>query len=195
MIVLISGKQGSGKTTLSNKMMEIARINRTYAWQGGFAKAMRMIASTMTTVAKGQGCPVPDKVENRELMNFIATEWGRGIDPDFWIPPVVEDYKRIAQMWKKHPFFLYIIDDFRCMNEAHAFDRLDDVFRIRLECPEEIRKQRAKYWGDPEHFSEVDLDGYTNFDLDLDTHIRTPDHNADKAYDAMTAAFKEKRGS
>jgi len=193
MIVLISGKQGSGKTTLSGKLREKARMNGVYAWPGGFGKAMRAIVASMQAVAKSVGCPVPDKVETRELMNFIATSWGRKMDPDFWIPPVIKSYEEIADAWKNQIDFLFIIDDFRCKNEAHAFDHLDNVFRIRLECAEEIRKQRAKYWGSPDHFSEVDLDGYTNFDLDLDTNLKTPDENCDIAYGRILEKMKPKR--
>ena len=190
MIVLISGKQGAGKTTLSNKLMEKARLNRAYAYPTGFAAAMRVIVQGMHVLAKGQGCPIPEKIENRALMNFIATDWGRGMDPDFWIPPARKAIKSIQDLWKDQPFHLILIDDFRCQNEAHALDDLDQVYRIRLECPEEFREKRAKYWGSPDHFSEVDLDGYDKFDLFLNTFLNTPDENADIAYESIIERVK-----
>jgi hypothetical protein len=192
MIILISGKQGSGKTTLSNGLMDLSRRHFVSSWPGGFAKAMRAIVQTMSLTAKSVGCPIPEKVETRELMNFIATTWGRGINPDFWIPPVIKDYKQIAELWKNRAFFLYIIDDFRCLNEANAFNDLDDVYRIRLQCPEEYRRKRAKYWGDPTHVSEVDLDNYGNFDLTMDTLEATPEENANRAYELIMERIKDK---
>ena len=185
MIIMISGKQGSGKTTLANNLCVKARMSRIYAHPAGFAKAMRVVASGMEICAKGQGCPLPEKMETRELMNFIATDWGRKMDPDFWIPPVRRDIKSIQNIWKTQPFYMITIDDFRCKNEAHALDDLDDIFRIRLSCPQKYRQKRAKYWGDPDHCSEVDLDDYDNFDLKLDTLAFCSDTNAKVAYEAI----------
>jgi len=42
--------------------------------------------------------------------------------------------------------------------------------KIRLECPAEIRMKRAKYWGNPDHLSETDINEYLDrFDVTFDT--------------------------
>ena len=114
------------------------------------------------------------EIETRQVMNFIATEWGRNIDPCIWVKCAVHEIKREMKFMdcfsqQVQDSALFVIDDFRFANE-HAFitQHFDNVHTIRLDCPEDARRTRAKYWGEPEHQSEVNLDSF-DFDLVIDT--------------------------
>lgn len=155
-VILISGKQGAGKTTLANHLLTLFPKSTRLS----FADPMRSLVRGMLKAADEIGLDLPQNPETRSLMQFLGTEWGREMNPLLWV-----NYAR--KQTEDPSYDLFIFDDCRFRNEFNAFP---DAIRIRLCCPEQIRKPRAKYWGNPDHLSETDLDGYLDrFDMRFDT--------------------------
>lgn len=148
-VILISGKQGAGKTTLADHLVTVYPNSIRLS----FADPMRSLISGMLASAKEIGLDLPEKPPMRSLLQFLGTEWGRKeIEDLIWV-----NYAKKRTLSDKYT--TYIIDDTRFKNE---FDAFPNAIRIRLACPEAIRKQRAKSWGNPYHLSEIDLDSYTD---------------------------------
>lgn len=144
-VILIAGGQGAGKTTLADHLVSVL----PNATRLSFADPMRaLVKGVMDAVAVVElDLPNPDL---RTLYQLIGTEWGRNIDDLLWV-------KHAQKKARQSSFDYVIVDDMRFRNE---FDAFPDAIRIRLECPAEIRQKRAKYWGNPDHPSENDLNSY-----------------------------------
>jgi adenylate kinase family enzyme len=161
MIVMISGKQGSGKTTLANLIEQKLDPNVFHVKRAKFADPMYEIynfAKNITGV---------EKEKDGTFLQIIG-DWGRSIDPTIWI----NSFKRKNSDIDEKSLFgfkkLLIVDDLRFKKEFVAFD---DAIRIRLECPRQIRMERCTSWREDDcHISETDLDDWnTRFDLTLDS--------------------------
>lgn len=172
MNILISGAQGSGKTALSKG------LQGTYA-NMKCIKFADVLYEMHDKVLEIYNKNKPETYNNitlaKVIMQFIGTEWGRslsdkdGVIGNIWIDIVKEKIRRN----KSELYYFTVIDDLRFKNE---FDLVDGV-KIRLECPEEIRKNRCSDWrNNTGHASEIDLDEYVSdgkFDLVINTAIRT----------------------
>jgi hypothetical protein len=169
-IVLITGKQGSGKTTISNELVRQAKILKyTGIKQIKFAEPLYVLHEYILNKMEGW-TGVPRIPKDGPLLQLLGTEWGRErLGADVWVDIT---RREIAKYNESHPDSknLVIIDDGRFPNE---FDRCEDALRVRLQCPEEVRKVRCPAWRDnTNHPSEIALDEYDaagKFDLYLDT--------------------------
>jgi hypothetical protein len=169
-IVLITGKQGSGKTTISNELVRQAKILKyTGIKQIKFAEPLYVLHEYILNKMEGW-TGVPRIPKDGPLLQLLGTEWGRErLGADVWVDIT---RREIAKYNESHPDSknLVIIDDGRFPNE---FDRCEDALRVRLQCPEEVRKARCPAWRDnTNHPSEIALDEYDaagKFDLYLDT--------------------------
>jgi phosphomevalonate kinase len=163
-IVMISGKQGSGKTTISDALA--ARLGGA-AIRLRFAQPLYEMHNAVLSILAAYGMARPGLVKDGPLLQILGTEWGRNtIDPDIWVRCI---QNKVAEIGKKFQEAVVIVDDMRFRNEFDAFSAL----KIRLECPREIRKARCSTWRDNEnHQSEIDLDEYSDswlFNLYLET--------------------------
>jgi len=150
MIILISGKQGSGKTTLAQQLKASLGAKRVLHMK--FADPLYQIHNAMWNILESYGIPREEK--SGDFLQFVGTEWGRKRDPEIWVK-----IARTRAMRALGDFEFVIIDDCRFENE---FDAFPEAFSIRLECDREIRKARAQGWREDEtHPSEVGLDGYS----------------------------------
>ncbi len=202
-ILIISGKQGSGKTTLSDEMKRIARgLGYEYFGSIKFADVLyEMHDYLLNRMEHYTGTPRVKK--DGVLLQILGTEWGRyKFGADVWVNIL---RNRIANLkmgeWTKGAPYdgkimtkgrrLILIDDCRFENE---FDAFPEALRLRLECPADIRKLRMPEgtWRDnQQHPSEIGLDQYAadgKFDLTFNTDTQSVDHCA-----AMIAAQLQKR--
>lgn len=191
-IVMISGKQGSGKSTLTREL--IRRVSHKKNWDAlelRFAKVIYDLHDDILRTMKFYGFDVP--VKDGELLQLLGTEWGRKrYGEDIWVTAVknvIADIEkaRLATLEGrksdglevKHMIpsevpmnenLLLVISDCRFMNEFKAFP---EALRVRLRCHHEIRRSRAESWRENAmHASEINLDDVDRageFDLYLQT--------------------------
>lgn len=164
MIIIISGKQGSGKTTLAKGVL----FNTSQCHLLKFADPLYEMHETIRIVAKAYDIPFEKK--EGKLLQFLGTEWGRSKDENIWVNVM---RKRIEKRLNDFPEATMIIDDCRFENEFYAFP---SAIKIRLEASEEKRKQRAEGWRENvNHPSEIGLDNIPKeqWDLIINTDLAT----------------------
>lgn len=173
-IVLISGKQGSGKTTTAAALeLEARRIGYTWVRRMKFADPLYELHDTILDLMQGwSGEPRPKK--DGPLLQWLGTDFGRKkYGDDIWVKALKKKMDEDSLLYNFGELrALYIIDDCRFENE---FDAFREALRIRLKAKEDTRKARTDCWReDTNHPSEIGLDFYDNrglFDLYIDTDI------------------------
>ena len=174
-IVIISGKQGSGKTTIAHRVVQELWSLGHKAVRFKFADTLYQMHDAVRGILKRNGLDKTDKVDGY-LLQLLGTEWGRKhLGPDIWVAAT-----RVAVMdyWITNPDGIVVIDDCRFENEYKIFIGEKDVWvmQVRLVAPVELRKKRAEKWRDNEsHESETGLDGFGNewFDVVSDTSLES----------------------
>lgn len=181
-MVVLSGKQGSGKTTITKAL--IKAIEQRTDWEAvevRFAQAIYQMHDAIRDYMRNLGFKTPDKMG--ELLQFLGTDFGRKqFGDDVWVDCVKGVIRNVETMRdqivthgsaeeqgiKKN--LLYVVSDCRFKNEFKAFP---EALRVRLHADEMVRKARADSWRENvDHPSETDLneyDAFGMFDLDLDT--------------------------
>ncbi len=170
-IVGISGKQGSGKTTLSRG------IQNSFSGWGissevlKFAQPLYEMHDAVRSVLQKYGySPYDYEKKDGNLLQLLGTEWGRDtLGEGVWCD--ILKFRANASESK-----IVIVDDCRFLNELSAIKEFNN-FTVRLEAPSKIRKARAEVWRDKEnHPSEIALDyAIQDFDLVLDSSVWGPD--------------------
>jgi len=165
MIILISGKQGSGKSTLSRNLILNFQQDGYEVLQVRFSAPLYEMHNRVLGVIAGHGLSVPEK--DGKLLQLLGTEWGRVVyGENIWVDIA---RKRIELFMTGTGKRVAIIDDCRFKNELFGFP---EAFKVRLVCDRDTRKGRADAWRDTEnHQSEIDLDDVdsSEFDVVLDT--------------------------
>lgn len=181
--ILISAKQGGGKTTTANAIIDHVNSNPspTFAQSLIFASTIYEMHNKILDILEYKGIPVERK-KYGPLLQFLGTEFGRktdfgpqvGVNPNIWVECLVGEMNAIRRD-RPDLNHLFVVSDTRFRNE------LDGVhgFRVRLEASKEVRKERCDGWRDTDtHQSEIDLDDYAKdkkFHLYLNTET-TPIH-------------------
>lgn len=179
-IVLISGKQGSGKTTIQKELFK--RINeskRERAFIINFADPLYKMHDYCLGVLEDLGIK-REIVKDGPLLQLLGTEWGRKtINENIWVNALHGQIKSIIDRQGRGLQCVFIVGDCRFENE---FDGLPLALRVRLRCPEIVRKSRCSMWREnTNHPSEVGLDFYDEaekFDMYFDTEKETVNHCA-----------------
>lgn len=102
--------------------------------------------------------------QGRRWLQFFGTECMRSVLPDIWVQAVLHRVK----MWPGT-----VVDDMRFINEANAL-RDSGFVLVRIETPEEIRRERIlKLYPNYDfsrfnHASETNLDDWTEWDMVVD---------------------------
>lgn len=208
-IVLISGKQGSGKTTLHEQLSKDIDYRPGGLWMPHgliFAGPLYEMHDYCRSVLVDAGIDPIHKVKDGNLLQLLGTEWGRNtIDKNVWVKIVQNRIQKYGEELRKdNPStpkkFIFIISDTRFENE---FDLFPDALRVRLECPEDIRKERVNktsMWRDNTHHpSETSLDRYSaEGRFDMYFHTDDPANTAEHMSQLIIAQicknnWKEKR--
>lgn len=160
LVVLISGRMGSGKTTLRESLIDMLTIRGYDVNHYSFARPVYEAAAAVQQVLSEQyGVPMLKK--DRALLQVIGTDWGRNTrDENIWVDCAREYVRRSKEE-------VVVIDDARFPNELLA-DFGCKTLIIRLEAAEAIRRERADSFGSTAHASESALDGVT-FDFTIQT--------------------------
>lgn len=177
-VILISAKQGAGKSTLAGKLAEHL---------GGeimkFAEPLYFMHDGLLPYIKKMGLRPDDMKKDGDLLQMLGA-YGRRIHPDVWAQILK---RRIAQEQAACPDLWIVVDDCRFENE---FDAFPDAIKIRLTASEAARKVRCSYWReDTGHPSEVGLDAYQalgKFDLLLDTELCSKDTTFETVIGVLT---------
>ena len=121
LLIGISGKMGSGKSTISHMLkagfemtdrkVEIMSLSKP------LYKAQDLLYKQFGLELQGD--------KDRNLLISIG-QWGRDIDPDFWV-------EQAAKSIVESDADIIICDDIRFKNEADFFKRLGVIFRIEGE--------------------------------------------------------------
>lgn len=183
MIVMISGKQKSGKTTTADALSKALVEDGTFVWRMKFASAIYKMhdaaRAALREIDSFNTLGLDYKEKDGDLLQLLGTEWGRRIDPDIWV--------KLAKIWiHSLPYQkdCVVIDDLRFRNEMSIIKEAfgDQVLTVRLTCPEDCRKSRPGYWRDnTDHPSETDLDqwaGEGRFDVLIASSKLTPEQCA-----------------
>jgi energy-coupling factor transporter ATP-binding protein EcfA2 len=154
-IILISGKQGSGKTTQSNALSQIAIQNDFTPKVFKFAGPIYKIHNLILPVFKLFGWRPETMDKDGELLQELGMFCRKVFGENCFADVVRKD----VEAWLAcSPYHLAIVDDCRFENE---FDAFEDAMRIRLDCKESMRKERCSYWREnTNHPSEIGLDNY-----------------------------------
>ncbi len=173
--VLISGKQGSGKSTTAKAVADAARASGKYYFIFPFKFAGPLYELQNMVLDRMQYYTGKPRVEkDGVLLQLLGTEWGRkNIHENVWVDALKKKIEDDVKGWNRSKI-LIIIDDCRFENE---FDAFPDALRVRLEAPEETRKPRTESWRENTgHPSETSLDDYAargRFDVVLWTDSPT----------------------
>jgi len=160
----ISGKIGSGKTSIANGLTVLFNLQRR-----GFADAIK------EAVAKAIDCPVEDVYRMKQLfrpaLQIIGTETGRAYwGEDYWVHKLLEWVERAEADVPndERDQLKIVVDDLRFPNEAAA---LKD-FGFKLVRIEDERESHLLYCYEQgytpeqmEHVSETALDSWTEWDI------------------------------
>jgi energy-coupling factor transporter ATP-binding protein EcfA2 len=165
-IIQLSGKQGSGKTTLAKNLQKLLTAETSIT---RYAKAVYEMHDMVLEVGKKYGFKPMKK--DGPLLQLIGTEWGRKTrGEDVWIKACQCEVKKLGKAGVQ----VIIIEDCRFKNEFHCFPR---SHKVRLMASKSARKARADSWRtNDQHPSETDLDLYEDlnkFDLMINTESFT----------------------
>lgn len=174
MIILITGKLGSGKSKMASELCSAIKNSCLIK----FADPLYAIHSSVQETLRGYGRNLQGI--NRDLLQDIGI-WGRKQEEDFWVK-IAKD--RIGRILLENPNAVAIVDDGRFPNELNAFP---NAFKIRLVASEECRVKRAQKLGNLNHISETALDHLPNdcFSLVLDTENDSIEENVAKCLSAL----------
>lgn len=176
--VLISGKQGSGKTSLQNALLLAwPKKSGQLASHLNFADVIYEMHDEILKVLH-KYWPKRDIVKDGPLLQLLGTEWGRNtIDTDIWVKCLIQKAINLNRFDDTVPGDrLVVIGDCRFENE---FDGIPQALTIRLEAPVDVRKSRCSMWRDrDDHPSETGLDEYAannKFDFSFHTDVVSVD--------------------
>jgi hypothetical protein len=198
-IIMISAKQGGGKTAITDELLRPYRERQEAAKAAikaklknppdgfksqlpfnfvgvhKFAKELyalsHVVQNRMETLT-GQ----PPVEKDGELLQLLGNWARKRYGADVWVNTLIAEIKKYESLDADVQLVRGVfIDDCRFENEFNAFPQ---ALRIRLECPEDVRKARAPVWRpDVNHPSEIGLDRYAaegRFDLYFNTDPANP---------------------
>ncbi len=152
-IMIISGLARSGKDTLADKIVDIAKSKNLTATKVAFAKPIKDVACilfnmTHEELEKHKEKPISwlNNITPRKFLQGFGTEFVReSLDTDFWI-------LKMQQEIAKTNVDIFIIPDCRFENELQIKKLYNDVVTVKV-----VRNIREPI-SNTEHKSELGLD-------------------------------------
>ncbi len=186
-VVLISGKQGSGKTTVQTALNLKLRELGYKSERLNFADPIYAIHDAIRRTAGEFGLP-PTMPKDGLLMQLIGTNWARDVyGPDVWMSIVknrIHDFPSEA---------IVIVGDCRFENE---FDAFPDAITVRLNCSVPTRRRRCSKWRENTgHESEVGLDAYVCRNKFKFNFCTDDGHSVDEIIETLETAVRCYRGN
>lgn len=138
-IIAFSGLMHSGKTTCADILETDLAMSVYYPKIIKFAQPLY---DMQKYIYERTGLEQP-KAKDRELLQYLGTEWGRKKDTDLWINlwrEAVRTY-RFKSISLHDDVHVVVCDDLRFVNEARQVKALGGII-INVVAPEEIRHER-----------------------------------------------------
>lgn len=194
MYVLITGKQGSGKRTLTQELQKYWGQRGMAVYSYDYLQAAYQMHDAVFMMGDQYKIARP-AVRDMHLVQHLLS-WGVKRDPQFWGKAVKSQVANITDKWDAlNLHYMAIIPGVAFKEDLPLFP---EAFRVRLECSLDARAARANGWGDVTHPSEESMDGLAGrayFDLTIDTETTTAAAAAEMVATAikakMSASFKE----
>lgn len=182
-IVMLSGQQGSGKTTVQKHLINYLGQRGFYATSVNFADIIYEMHDSVLDILN-KHWPKRDMVKDGPLLQLLGTEWGRKtIDEEIWVKCL---RNKIDKLKISNGYF--IIGDCRFENE---FDAFPDALRVRLFADEKVRKARCSMWREnTNHPSETGLCHYSSINK-FDLYIPTDTVDADGCVNLIVAQLQK----
>lgn len=188
MIILISAKQGGGKTTMATQLKQSLEQKGLRVEILKFAAPLYEIHDMIWNYMGKYGYLLKHKKDGT-LLQLLGTNWGRNtVEENLWVNLATIKAKQLLNEGVN----VIIHDDCRFKNELSTYTESKlPCLTVRLEASEECRKVRAEMWReDTAHPSETDLDDYKNkFNLILDTEIDSIESNRDFVLKVLSERF------
>ncbi len=170
-IVLLSGKQGAGKSTLKTALLENPMLEEMFEFRHEirFADPIYQVHNFARDYIRECGVDAPDK--DGEMLQILGAYFRKKYGPDFFVN-IVKGRIKAALQTHDTGNNLFIIEDCRYPNELYGISNLACSFR--LVAPEGVRKPRTESWRDnTNHESEIALDStpLSHFTAVFDTEV------------------------
>ena len=161
-------KQRSGKDTAADYI-----ISKYGGMKLKFADPLYEIESLCH---KFVNLPPPNtytKAQRRNFLQFIGTQWGRTLDYDLWAKMMDEKLTKFESLYQPCPSLFrsseldtnIFVTDVRFPNEVAVLKKHGFTI-VRIDREEELRDLT----GNPNHESEVSLDGHHYYDYIIDNN-------------------------
>lgn len=170
-IILLSGKQGSGKTTLMNMLSYT--LSNTLGMKTMTTHVANGVYKVADTIYDALLRPQNERAKDRKLLQTIAEYYKTKYGEQLWIDQILKDVIRFFEVEGNN----YVcIDGIRFPYEIEAVRNIGSskgyrVIVINLTCSEEVRRSRCTAYGNDIHISEIALDDYKEFDAVYNTEI------------------------
>ena len=180
LIVLISGKQGSGKTTAAQYVRNYFDELDFKTYRMRFAEPLYRMHDKIYEVMQEYGFEKPT-IKDGPLLQLLGTEWGRNtIDKDIWAKAC---FNKVSKVVGEN--IIVTIEDCRFENELDIFP---NALKIRLVASPNVRRKRCLAWRENEtHPSEMGLDEYLqngHFNLIVDTDVSSKQETQQRIIEA-----------
>lgn len=188
MVVIISGKQGSGKTTLAKKIKDAFGMNAICV---KFADPIYEIHNAAQNVLIKYGLNRYAKEPKDGALLQRLGDWGRqDLHPDIWVMATLGYISYVPKN------IVCIIEDCRFKNELdmtkQMFYHARGCVSVRLCAGEQTRKIRCEAWrSHSTHISEVDLDEYEKAEK-FDLIINSEKFDQDAVFGQVYHEIKER---